>query len=52
MGERVEGCKRKYAGGGTSSGYVQEDFGRENAGQNGKYGDLKKVQGGKGSKGM
>ena len=34
----------KYERGGTSSGHAQEDFGRENAGENGKYGELKEVQ--------
>ena len=39
-----EGSERKYAGGGASSGHVQEDFGSVSAGQNGKYGKIKKVQ--------
>ena len=30
-GGRVEGCKRKYAGGGTWSGHAQQNFGRGSA---------------------
>ena len=40
--ERVEGCERKYAGGGTWSGHAQQDFGRGSAGQNGKYGNVER----------
>ena len=34
----------KFAGGGTWSEHVQQDFGRRSAGQHGKYGELKEVR--------
>ena len=44
-GERIEGCEKKYTGGGTSSGDGQKDFGREVRYKHGKYGNERKYMG-------
>ena len=50
---KVKGYKTKYAGGETSSGHAQEDFGRKSAGQdNWEAWGIEGSAGGKGSTGM